>query len=112
VRATGDAAQVVEHVLADDPLAGRIPIVERRRRLSADVDYVEARLAGCGDTSFDGDLRELTGHLLGRPPIDEDGIEAGVDVVARAAHRIVDRCPDPTPADRALVLIGREHGTP
>jgi Flp pilus assembly protein TadD len=107
----GDTPEIVEHVLGDDPLGGRIPLAERRRRLSADVDYVNGRLAACGDESFDDDIRALSGQLQGRPPIGEDGIEAGVDLVARAAGRIVERCPNPTPFDRALVLIGREHGT-
>ena len=39
--------EIVDLVLSSDPLASRIGSSERRRRLSASLDYVEQRLKAC-----------------------------------------------------------------
>ncbi|HEY6212795.1 MAG TPA: tetratricopeptide repeat protein, partial [Vicinamibacterales bacterium] len=109
--ADGDTLDVADRVLADDPLASRIGIAERRRRLASDVEYGWRRLSECAPGSADeaGLLRDAYA-LAKHPASDQDEIEAGVDLVTRIGHRLVDSCPPVTPRDRALVLIGRAHG--
>jgi len=100
--------EVADRVLSDDPLASRIGFSERRQRLRSNIEYVRQRLASCApQDALLGDADGAAAH----PAADQDAIEAGVALVARIAQRVVDACPSPTPRDRALVLIGREHGT-
>ena len=47
-----------------------------------------------------------------KPPtiLEQDTVEAGVDLVDRIERHVVERCGPPTTLDQALVLIGRQHG--
>jgi len=111
--AADDLLQTTQFVLADDPLAARIGAPERRRRLADDVEYARQRLADCaGSAALQDEARALADRLKGHAPIDQDVVENGVDLVARIGRSVVDTCPAPAPRDRALVLIGREHGAP
>jgi hypothetical protein len=42
--------------------------------------------------------------------LEEDTIEAGLDVIDRIEKLVVQRCGPPTVLDQALVLIARQHG--
>jgi tetratricopeptide (TPR) repeat protein len=108
--------EIVEFVLADDPFASRIGSAERRRRLVGNVEYARQRLAACigehppdENVALQGELDDFATSLRRSSAIDQDMIEAGVDLVLRAAQEIVKDCAPATPRDRALVLIGRQH---
>jgi Tfp pilus assembly protein PilF len=111
-------------VLSNDPLAPRLPIGERRRRLAADLAQMTRRLDACqartpAERRQAGvDLQPLLTEALGldttlnarNRPSSSDQIEAGFDVVVRG-ERLADRaCGSPDPLDRAILLIARRHG--
>jgi Tfp pilus assembly protein PilF len=110
---------VAERVLADDPLAPRIGSAERRRRLTRSLRYVEGRLSECNlrgsDRAVTGDTDALKRDLeafslqLGRSAaLEQDTIEASVDLIHRAAADLAQACGPATTSDRALMLIGRD----
>jgi Tfp pilus assembly protein PilF len=114
------AREIVEHVIADDPLAARIGSRERRRRVTSDLDYVRGRMAACmsaqtssspaeADAALEQEAKAFADELEHTSSLDQDTIEAGVDLVDRIARRIVSVCEAPAPRDRAMILIGREH---
>jgi Tfp pilus assembly protein PilF len=118
VAATRD---VVELVLSKDPLAKRIGSAERRRRVTADLAHARQRLSACvaqragnGATSDEVALQREADAFYDRlkptSVLDQDTIEAGVDLVDRIARDVVHGCGPATPFDRALVLIGHQHG--
>jgi len=105
-------------VLSSDPLANRIGYVERRRRLVADVSYAAERLTAClaagsgQATPADGDLQgelQSFSEALTTPPLEQDTVESGIDLVDRVERRVVERCGPATAMDQALLLIAREH---
>jgi tetratricopeptide (TPR) repeat protein len=120
VPAAAATLSIVEHVLADDPLAARIGSSERRRRLRSNLEYVGERLgtcaaerAGASTTADEVALQheaEAFRARLRRSALDQDIVEAGVDLVDRIAQRLLQACAAPTARDRALTVIGREHG--
>lgn len=111
--------EIVERVLIDDPLAARIRSGERRRRLMSDLDYARERLAACSpgpagspagaDVTLEREADAFASHFKQQFLLDQDTIEAGVDLVDRIADRVVQACGSPAARDRALTLIGREH---
>jgi tetratricopeptide (TPR) repeat protein len=117
----GDRLEVVERVLAGDPLAVRIGAAARRRRLADAFGYADGRLGECVDRRAAGDeptgddlrlrneARAFKRRLTPQVPRDEDVVEEGVDLVYRIASHVADVCPPATPLDRALMLIGRRH---
>ena len=114
------AREIVELVLADDPLAKRIGSAERRRRLIAGLEYAGERLAGCisarpdrwaaADEALAREAAEFADGLKRTAALDQDTLEAGVDLLDRIALPTSNACSPATPRDRALVLIGRQHG--
>jgi hypothetical protein len=42
--------------------------------------------------------------------LDQDAIEAGVDLIDRIETLVVQHCGPSTPVDRALTLVARGHG--
>ena len=120
----GEVAQtrdIVEHVVADDPLASRIGSIERRRRLGSILEYGRDRLRLCsegrpGGQPTDEDaalLREADGFASETnrtPALEQDVIESGVDLVNRIATHVSRTCGPPAARDRALTLIGRGTG--
>jgi Tfp pilus assembly protein PilF len=113
------ARDVAEHVLADDPLASRIGSAERRRRLTRSLTYIQSRLSECrarrSGTTISGagdalnhDTEEFSQQLGRSAALEQDTIEAGVDLIHRAATYLAQDCGPATTSDRALVLIG--HG--
>ena len=127
-RAPGDVddvsrtREIVDLVLSNDPLARRIGSAERRRRLSASLDYVDERLKGCRQTgakaaggSSTATLQEETAnlhqHLKPSAVIDQDSIEAVVDLFGRVEQHLAKTCLPLTTRDQALALIARSHAT-
>jgi hypothetical protein len=66
--------------------------------------------AASTEAALQQEASEFEDRLTRSPVVDQDAIEASVDLVYRLAHRIAQACSAPTPLDRALLLIGREHG--
>jgi tetratricopeptide (TPR) repeat protein len=111
LQAEGTRADRALVALTDDPLSRRIPAAERRRRVAAQLEYVRGRLAACGrDAALEEEIQAFADQSK-HTPLDQDAIEAGVELVGRGAQRVVDTCPNPAPADRALVIVGRMHGS-
>jgi tetratricopeptide (TPR) repeat protein len=111
---------VVELILSRDPLAARLGSIERRRRLTSDLSYVQQRLAGCeppaspspsaGDAvALRQQLDDLSAQLAAAGPLEQDTIEIGVDLIARGAAYAAAACGPETSTDQAMVLIGRQH---
>jgi tetratricopeptide (TPR) repeat protein len=113
--------ETVELVMTNDPLANRLGSAERRRRLTADLDYARRRLAECvaqrangaatsDETALRGEAEDFSGTLKPSGILDADLLEMGMDLVSRIAGHVVQSCASPAPLDRAMVLIGRQHG--
>lgn len=113
-RATRELADLV---LSRDPLATRLGSTERRQRLRADVDYLDQRIQACiasGNRSEESvalatEARTFQAQLAKRGGLEQDTVEAGVDLIERLETEITRRCGAPTPLDQALALIGRRH---
>src|SRR3954468_542623 len=115
-----ETREVVERVLSSDPLAARIGAAERRRRLLTDVEYARDRLAGCiagraesgatdEETELVHELDVWRGTLSKAAALDQDAIEAGVDLLERVERRVTEACGPPSAMDRALTLKARQH---
>jgi hypothetical protein len=112
---------LVDIVMARDPMAPRLRSRDRQRRLEADVAYVEQRFSAClaaagpargDDTGIRDELQALELQLRRQAPLDQDTLEASFDLIARAERESVTRCGPATDDDQALQLIAREHGAP
>lgn len=114
---TRTTRELVDLVLSRDPLATRIGSAERRRRLSTNVAYVYERLHSCvengkgdADSTALQDEAKAFETALARPGIvEQDTVEAGVDLIDRAEHAIAASCGPVTALDQALVLIARRY---
>lgn len=117
----GADADLVDLVMSHDPMAPRIRSRERQRRLAADVSYAAQRLSECGagtaptasagaDAATLDQLHALAEQLGRSTPLDQDTLESGLDLIARAERDILAHCERPTDTDLALRLIAREHG--
>jgi tetratricopeptide (TPR) repeat protein len=112
--------ELVDLVVSSDPLASRIASLERRRRLAADFSYLQQRLNGCldratGQTTDDQaalqrEADAFQDHLKPSAALEQDRIETGVELIDRIARHVARTCGPATTFDRALLLIGREHG--
>jgi thioredoxin-like negative regulator of GroEL len=109
--------EIVDLVLSRDPLAAHIGSAERRRRLAADVADTHERLracvanAGSNDAlaALDIETQAFEAELARATPLEQDTVEAGVDLVDRLDRTLGQRCVPTTTLDRALALIGRKH---
>ena len=109
--------EVVELVLSRDPLAPRLGSIERRQRLIGDVEYVDQRIQMCienGNRSVESttlatEVQAFVAQLEKPGVLEQDAVEAGVDLLARLEDEIAQRCLPATPLDQALALIGRRH---
>lgn len=111
-------------VLDGDPLAPRLSLVERRRRLADALSYTVRRLDDCqtraaalrADAGVDlgpalTETRALDASMRSRRGVrTSDDIESAFDAVYRGARDVNRACGAPEPRDRALLLIGRRHG--
>ena len=111
--------EVADAVLSNDPLANRLGSTERRRRLTANFTYAQNRLASCleehGSLPTSDALTLLNEAQVFEPrlipaALEQDVVEMGADLVDRIERLVLQRCGTPTTLDRALVLIGRQHG--
>lgn len=120
---TKDLRLLTNLVLSTDPLAPRLSIGERKRRLSIIVEQAIQRVETCRarpapdrpnagpdlEPSLDA-LRMLDSALLmPNGPGTSDEIESGLDLVARTERQADQACRPPDPADRAVLLIARRH---
>lgn len=116
-----NARELVELILSRDPLATRIGSAERRRRLIANFSFAQQRFDVClaqrtsgpptgDDVTLQTELQSFAGQLKPRATLDQDAVESGVDLIDRVERRVVQSCGPPSAVDRALLLIGRQHG--
>ncbi len=107
-------------VLSSDPLAARLGFAERKRRLSAALEHVQARIEACSPAgAASGDLQALQTELATfakdlsalRARDASDAVENGLDLIGRAEDALGSGCGQPAPLDRALALIAHRHGT-
>jgi Flp pilus assembly protein TadD len=116
----GNTREVADLVLSHDPLAGRLGSAERRRRLVTAFSFVQQRLSTClepragsqstnDERALQNEAQEFEDQV--KPPaiLEQDTIEAGVDLIDRIEQHVIERCGPPAALDRALVLIGRQH---
>lgn len=122
VDAVARTREIVDLVLSSDPLASRIGSAERRRRLSASLDYIGQRIQGCrqeGPAAADGnptttlehEIASLREQLKKSAVLDQDAVESGVELFGRIAQHLTKTCPPLTAHDQALALIARSHVT-
>jgi hypothetical protein len=114
--------EVTELVLSRDPLEPRLRAADRGRRLLSSLHQAAQRLDSCLGAPLTGakesldalrrEIRDVETAFEGRPPQQIGDLAAdGVDLVYRAERAAEQHCTaEPTPFDRALVLIGRRHG--
>jgi hypothetical protein len=110
----------VDLIVARDPLEARIGAAERRRRLASSVADTEAMLSACVDQLGDrasqtelalqDELRRLESDLKSPAAPEPDAIEDAMDLEARIARTVMDRCPPATPLEQALVALANAHG--
>jgi Tfp pilus assembly protein PilF len=121
---TRELRMLTNLVFASDPLAPRLPMSERRRRLAAGLAQVIRRLETCdartprdpmnaaGDVKFlRAEAHAVDAALTARgKPRSSDEVEAGFEVIVRG-ERLANRvCGLPEPLDQALLLIAGRHG--
>ena len=110
--------ELVDLILASDPLAPRIGAAERRRRLAINLTYAQNRSTECSppaqEEPADARLelqrraRLLNRQLRSRRTTDMDTIEDGVELVAQLEADATRRCV-PVARDRALLIIAQRH---
>jgi tetratricopeptide (TPR) repeat protein len=120
VDAAREIREVADQVVSRDPIAGRIGARERHRRLEANLTYLQQRLVDCnaqhgqsvsgGRYALQNDLQSFRERLRRSPTLDQDTIEAGVDLIDRTERDAIASCGSSTAVDRALVLIAKQHG--
>ena len=109
--------ELVDLVLSRDPLAIRIGSAERRRRLTTDVAYVYERLHSCVEkgagnkdlAALESEVKSFQAALTPRQTVDQDTVEAGVDLIDRVERGTATGCGPATTLDQSLALIGRRH---
>ena len=110
-------------VLTNDPMAPRLSVEERTRRLLVDVQQAAQRVAACVATlapdSAGRAALEVIQHdaaafeptlNLGAVRELPDAIESGLELVDRMEQHTQQGCAPMTARDRALLLIARAHG--
>jgi tetratricopeptide (TPR) repeat protein len=114
--------EVVDLVLSSDPLARRIGAMERRRRLAVSLDYLDERLKGClpadaptGEphpaVALEQEAASLLDDLKRSAALEQDALEASVDLFDRIEQLLSKTCLPLTARDQALTLIARSHAT-
>jgi tetratricopeptide (TPR) repeat protein len=119
-----DLRALTDLVLADDPLAARLSVEERTRRLLVNVQQARQRVAACLATLPPGSAQrgglETAAHDADvfAPSMDirsvresRDAIETGVELAGRMEQQSAQACGPATPRDRSLLLIARLHAS-
>jgi tetratricopeptide (TPR) repeat protein len=107
-------------VLSSDPLLRHLTSWDRKNRLQAAIELSKTRLESClsqtPDDKASAELQSLKAEaiameamLRAKSPPDTDAVRAGVDLVFRMQQAASGACGRPSEADRALLLIGRQH---
>jgi tetratricopeptide (TPR) repeat protein len=118
---TTKTRELVESILSMDPLAGHIGSTERRRRFLTAFSYAQQRLDRCIEELTAGPAadqalairdaaQQFTGRLKPTGLLEQDTVEAGLDLIDQAERYVTEHCGPTTTLDQALVLIGRLHG--
>src|SRR5262249_6358354 len=100
--------------------ARRVGSVERRRRVAASLDYLDQRLTACipaGPSTdephpavgLEQEAASLREQFKESTSLEQDAIEASVDLFGRIEQYLSKTCPPPTARDQALTLIARTH---
>jgi len=119
-----DVRVLTDLVLNRDPLRPGLRLEDRRTRLVAGFEEATMRLDACLTETPASDTRRsgfealqasaralrpmLTPANVRRSP---DIIDTVFELVYRIEQQTAERCGPPSPLDRALLLIGRRHGT-
>lgn len=112
-------------VLSSDPLAPRLPLIQRRSRLLDDLTHVRARLDACRtrlsatNAGAPDSLASASAALDAlEPALDmtqlreaPEAIDAGLSLIARIEHQTAKPCGTPDELDDALIRIGRRHNS-
>jgi tetratricopeptide (TPR) repeat protein len=114
--------EVVEYVLARDPLRPGLPFVERQARLAFALGQATSRLDACltlpNDLarnrkvleSLGTEARAFASALSSKTvPRSQDAIENGVNLVYRIEQQTATGCPPASALDRALLRIGERY---
>jgi tetratricopeptide (TPR) repeat protein len=107
-------AAIATEVLRGDPFQRRLRAAERARRARQAYDRSLARLDQCPPAEafreqLDAMRPRVTLRALQR---DSEIVEEVMDLSYRIVLAVGDRCGPVTPADEALLLIGRQHFEP
>jgi tetratricopeptide (TPR) repeat protein len=114
-----ESREFVELVLSNDPLAPRIGTTARRRRLTDDLNRATQRLAACLEAGGPPAVDQITlrdeatameRQLARSRMVEEDTIEAGLELISRIERAMMNRCAPSTPLDRAMILIAQHYG--
>lgn len=103
---------LIRLVVSRDPLAERVAMTERVRRLTAGLQWAEGRMTGCGEATAPP-APELSTELQAfrRQPRqdlrDTDVLASGVDLIVRIEADARTRCASVDPAGEAWVVIQR-----
>jgi tetratricopeptide (TPR) repeat protein len=116
--ALADMRDVAARVVNGDPLATRLGRAERRRRITAILDGVTARLDTCRAGHGGGETgaavtplaAALTSARGSLASADRDSIEDTLAAAAAAERALMRVCGADSPADRALLIIAALHG--
>lgn len=116
---------VAELVTSADPLARRIGIEERRRRMAAAIDGASSRLDSCLSRAtgvpqapdpalpaLRDEARDFGPRLASPEGREAETIDAGMDVLYRVEEALDRVCQPTSDLDRALLLICRRHDQP
>jgi Flp pilus assembly protein TadD len=107
-----DLRRVVEVILTGDPLAPRLKLDERIRRLHAGFDQLALRLGTCSAVAAPvrQELAEFARTATpGRIRSDPDLVDQGVDLIGRVERAAEERCGAGSPADRGWQAIAKRH---
>jgi hypothetical protein len=119
-----DLLEVTKLVLSQDPLASRLAMAERIRRLETDLSFVSEELTTCLAQTHDEPhsqamLQALRDELdrgmkSGYPQRnlrrDADGFQTALNLVQRIESATERLCGNSSRFHRALLLIARKHG--
>jgi tetratricopeptide (TPR) repeat protein len=105
---------LIRLVVSNNPLAVRVAMTERVRRLTAGLQWAEGRMTGCGESAApppSGLAADL--QAFRRQPRqdlrDTDVLASGVDLIARIEADARTRCATTDPAGEAWVVIQRSR---
>ncbi len=112
--------EVADKVLTEDPLVPHLSPQERRQRLLQGLQQASQRLESCLNQTADSkaieQMRSLQAEALAMPSklnpgrqADFDTVRSGAGLIFRMEEAASASCGQGSPADQALLLIGRAH---